>query len=171
MAGSNATGLGSRAHLLVCYLEILGVSLRTFGRGSSCGMLQESKEATNYYFCYRWLLILFKREFSTYEEVSPSPAFVSFYCFGKKLVSGSVIPQARGLNLPTWSVCDTDHFFHLAGGVSPFLGSSGKAVFFQRYLAARQDGSSLLELSTQGFLVTHQVRARGKVVFKPNTAK
>lgn len=32
-------------------------------------MLQESKEATNYYFCYRWLLILFKREFSSYEEV------------------------------------------------------------------------------------------------------
>lgn len=31
--------------------------------------LQESKEATNYYFCYRWLLILFKREFSSYEEV------------------------------------------------------------------------------------------------------
>ena len=34
-------------------------------------MLQETKEATNYYFCYRWLLILFKREFSSYEEVSP----------------------------------------------------------------------------------------------------
>lgn len=33
-------------------------------------MLQETKEATNYYFCYRWLLILFKREFSSYEEVS-----------------------------------------------------------------------------------------------------
>ena len=34
-------------------------------------VLQETKEATNYYFCYRWLLILFKREFSSYEEVSP----------------------------------------------------------------------------------------------------
>ncbi len=34
--------------------------------------LQESKEATNFYFCYRWLLILFKREFSSYEEVSYS---------------------------------------------------------------------------------------------------
>ena len=33
--------------------------------------MQETKEATNYYFCYRWLLILFKREFSSYEEVSP----------------------------------------------------------------------------------------------------
>ena len=32
--------------------------------------VQESKEATNFYFCYRWLLILFKREFSSYEEVS-----------------------------------------------------------------------------------------------------
>ena len=36
--------------------------------------LQESKEATNFYFCYRWLLILFKREFSSYEEVSYSSA-------------------------------------------------------------------------------------------------
>ena len=34
--------------------------------------LQESKEATNFYFCYRWLLILFKREFSSYEEVKYS---------------------------------------------------------------------------------------------------
>lgn len=34
-------------------------------------VVQESKEATNYYFCYRWLLILFKREFSSYEEVRP----------------------------------------------------------------------------------------------------
>ena len=33
-------------------------------------VLQESKEATNFYFCYRWLLILFKREFTSYEEVS-----------------------------------------------------------------------------------------------------
>ena len=30
---------------------------------------QEAKECTNYYFCYRWLLILFKREFTSYEEV------------------------------------------------------------------------------------------------------
>ncbi len=36
------------------------------------GLVQETKEATNYYFCYRWLLILFKREFSSYEEVRHS---------------------------------------------------------------------------------------------------
>lgn len=36
---------------------------------SLLAIMQESKEATNYYFCYRWLLILFKREFTSYEEV------------------------------------------------------------------------------------------------------
>ena len=47
-------------------------------RLSASTMVQETKEAPNFYFCYRWLLILFKREFSTYEEASllSMPTFI-----------------------------------------------------------------------------------------------
>ena len=42
--------------------------------------MQEKKEANNYYFCYRWLLILFKREFHSYEEVSHVKLLLSMSC-------------------------------------------------------------------------------------------
>ena len=42
--------------------------------------MQKTKEATNYYFCYRWLLILFKREFSSYEEVSCDALLLNVPC-------------------------------------------------------------------------------------------
>ncbi|BDA49286.1 TBC1 domain family member 15 [Coccomyxa sp. Obi] len=80
---TDCRGMQSQLVALSNLMSILDPQLTSF---------LESKEATNYYFCYRWLLILFKREFSTYEEVlrlwealwsrHVSPHFHIFMCAG-----------------------------------------------------------------------------------------
>ncbi|KAK9918155.1 hypothetical protein WJX75_001762 [Coccomyxa subellipsoidea] len=80
---TDCRGMQSQLVALSSLMSILDPQLTSF---------LESKEATNYYFCYRWLLILFKREFSSYEEVLRlwealwsrhiSPHFHIFMCAG-----------------------------------------------------------------------------------------
>ena len=71
-------------------------------------MAQEAKGCSNYYFCYRWLLVLFKREFTSYEEV-PLP-----------LIPSSIPPDN-----PSWVNCASWGWYQTAA-------VEGLAMAFQK---------------------------------------
>jgi hypothetical protein len=72
---SNAQRWTSRALALALLYFVASSSCREVAARSPARLSwqQEAKECANFYFCYRWLLILFKREFTSYEEVCSSP--------------------------------------------------------------------------------------------------